>query len=136
MKHDLNHAEIGSVVAEHCFDALTREDLALYAKASGDSNPLHLDPAFARQAGFDDVIVHGMLGMALLGRLLTDHFSVGAIRNLSSRFAATIPVGRAIRCRAKLDSRDGSLAILSLEAASEDGTTVYITGAANIALGQ
>jgi len=51
---------------------IQREDLERYAQASGDLNPLHLDPEFARQAGFTDVIVHGMFGMALLGRLIEE----------------------------------------------------------------
>lgn len=134
MSVDLKDLAIGSIVAEHRFGPLSRDDLALYAKASGDSNPLHLDPAFAKQAGFDDVIVHGMLGMALLGRLLTDHFAVESIRGLSSRFAATIPVGQAIVCRATLDKLDGDVAALNLEARSEDGATSFITGTATIAL--
>lgn len=134
MSRSLKNAAAGSVVAEHRFDALSREDLALYAKASGDSNPLHLDPTFAKQAGFDDVIVHGMLGMALLGRLLTDHFPIESIRGLTSRFAATIPVGRAIVCRARLDTLDADTAALNLEAVSEDGATTFITGTATIAL--
>lgn len=134
MSIDLKSAAAGTTVAEHRFAPLSRDDLALYAKASGDNNPLHLDPAFAKQAGFDDVIAHGMLGMALLGRLLTDHFPVESIRGLTSRFAATIPVGRAIVCRARLDKLEGDLAALNLEATSEDGATTFITGTATIAL--
>ncbi len=44
--------------------------LALFAAASGDHNPLHLDPEVARKAGFERPVVHGMLTMALAGRLL------------------------------------------------------------------
>ena len=49
-----------------------RLTLALYCGASGDHNPLHVDIDFARAAGLDDVIAHGMLAMAYLGRFLTD----------------------------------------------------------------
>ena len=45
---------------------ITREDLKKYADASGDTNPIHLDEAFAKAAGFPSVIVHGMLAMAYL----------------------------------------------------------------------
>lgn len=124
----------GAPVAEFVSQPITRETLALYAQASGDSNPLHLDPAFARQAGFDDVIVHGMLGMALLGRLLTDRFPPWRIRTFSSRFGAPIPVGRAIHCRARTTAVTADTLFLSLEAGSEDFSIVYITGAATIAL--
>jgi len=72
MSATLNSGALGTMVAERTFGPIAREDLRRYAEASGDLNPLHLDPEFARQAGFDDVIVHGMLGMALLGRLITE----------------------------------------------------------------
>lgn len=42
---------------------ITREQVARYADASGDHNPIHLDDQVARQFGLDGVIVHGMLVM-------------------------------------------------------------------------
>lgn len=48
----------------------TRDDIAEYARLSGDDNPVHLDPAAARAAGFDDVITHGALVIGLFSRLL------------------------------------------------------------------
>jgi len=42
---------------------VTREDIAAYAEASGDRNPLHLDDDFARSVGFPGVIAHGMFTM-------------------------------------------------------------------------
>src|SRR5229473_98550 len=74
MNARLETADVATEVARTRYEPLGRDDLQRYAQASGDLNPLHLDPAFARQAGFDDVIVHGMLGMALLGRLLEEAF--------------------------------------------------------------
>ena len=59
----LEDAEVGAQVAERNFDPVGREQLQAYAQASGDLNPLHLDPAFARKAGFDDVIVHEPTGL-------------------------------------------------------------------------
>jgi acyl dehydratase len=43
---------------------VTAIDLALFAAASGDHNPLHLDADVARAAGFDRPLVHGMLSTA------------------------------------------------------------------------
>jgi hypothetical protein len=51
---------------------LHRSDLVRYAQASGDHNPIHLDDQAARRAGLGGVIAHGMLSMALAGRILTD----------------------------------------------------------------
>ena len=39
---------------------ITRNMLSSYSKASGDLNPIHIDPVFARKAGLKDVIAHGM----------------------------------------------------------------------------
>ena len=50
---------------------VTRADLVRYAGASGDFNPIHWSERFARGVGLPDVIGHGMLTMALAGRLVT-----------------------------------------------------------------
>lgn len=111
----------------------SREQLAAYAAASGDSNPLHLDPAFAKQAGFDDVIVHGMLGMAQLGRLLEERFADRPLLKFDARFAAVLPVGRSLRCVAR--QADGAAGAdhlrLNVEALDPAGT-VIITGMAEL----
>jgi acyl dehydratase len=132
MTLDLGSLAIGAVVAEETSGPIGREDLARYADASGDSNPLHLDPAFARKAGFEDVIVHGMLTMALLGRLLTGRFPVRRIVGFSARFGAPLRVGEAVTCRARLAARDGRGATLELEAAA--GNRVVLIGRALLAL--
>jgi acyl dehydratase len=128
---ELAGAAVGAVVAERAFGALGREDLARYAEASGDLNPLHLDPAFARKAGFPDVIVHGMLTMALLGRLVTESFPKRRVLGFSARFAAPLGVGEAVTCRARLGGSDARGTTLELEAAA--GERVVLTGRALLA---
>lgn len=51
---------------------VTRADLVRYAGASGDFNPIHWNERVARDVGLPDVIAHGMLTMALAGRLVTE----------------------------------------------------------------
>jgi acyl dehydratase len=133
MTGSLKLAGVGTVVAQRTFPALEPEDLRRYAEASGDSNPLHLDTAFARRAGFDDVIVHGMLGMALLGRLLSEAFPAESLLNFRSRFRSVIPIGKTIICEARLTAADGRVADLALEAAAEGGP-VAIEAAARLLL--
>ena len=59
---------VGSIVVDKSFPRITRTTLALYAGASGDHNPMHIDIDFAKKAGFPDVFAQGMLVMAMLGQ--------------------------------------------------------------------
>ena len=129
----LVNAAVGDLVAEYDTGPIDREMLARYAEASGDSNPLHLDPEFARKAGFPDVIVHGMLSMALVGRLLTDNFPAESLRGFNARFSGIVAVNQSLTCRARLESRTEAQAVLALEATDGSGAVV-ISGSAQVAL--
>lgn len=51
---------------------VNRALLKQYADASGDQNPIHQDEAFAKSVGLPDVIAHGMLTMALVGKYVSE----------------------------------------------------------------
>lgn len=103
-------------------EEVTREMLAAFATASGDANPLHLDPQVARAGGHDDVIAHGMLTMAWLGRLLTENIPQGRLRSLRVRFVAPMPLG----ATATLSAEVAGTREVSLSAELEDGTVTAI----------
>ena len=48
----------------------TEEDVAAFARLSGDDNPIHLDAVAAQAAGFEREVVHGVLVTSLISRLL------------------------------------------------------------------
>jgi acyl dehydratase len=74
-----------------------REDIAEYADASGDRNPLHLDDDAARAAGFPGVIAHGMFTMGLLASAVTAWVGdPGAIRRMRVAFRAPVRPGDTI----------------------------------------
>lgn len=50
------------------------EDVTAYSKVSHDSNPLHFDSESAKNAGFEDRVVHGMLVAALFPQIIASHF--------------------------------------------------------------
>src|SRR5439155_753617 len=66
----------------------TREQIADYAKASGDQNPIHLDNDFARSVGLPGVIAHGMLQMGIAATVASEAAGgPGRLRRMSVRFA-------------------------------------------------
>ena len=97
----LNYDEIqvGDKLPEHECGPITRQVLALYAGASGDHNPMHIDIDFAREGGADDVFAHGMLSMAYLGQLLTNWVDQSQLREFGVRFTAITPVRSKVTCK-------------------------------------
>jgi acyl dehydratase len=72
---------------------VTRADLVRYAGASGDTNPIHWSDRIATAAGLPGVIAHGMLTMALAGRLLTEWTEdPGAVVEYGVRFTRPVVV--------------------------------------------
>lgn len=116
--------------------AISRTTLALFAGASGDHNPIHIDIDSARASGMDDVFAHGMLSMAYLGRLLTDWVPQSRIIELSTRFTAITPVLAEPVFRAEIteiETVDGEQrARLDLTAVLADGTKT-LAGSAVVA---
>ena len=128
--------EVGKIVTLP-IDAITRTQLALYAGASGDHNPIHIDIDFARAAGMPDVFAHGMLGMAFLGRLLTSMVGPECIRSYSVRFVSLIHVGDRLICSAtvtRCELAEGVASVaLELSAANQAGD-VKIVGTAELTM--
>ncbi|MGE7543812.1 MaoC/PaaZ C-terminal domain-containing protein [Sporosarcina newyorkensis] len=78
---------------------ITKVQLAQYAGASGDFNPLHLDDGFAQKIGMDGVIAHGMLVMGFLGEYVMKIAGKGArVANFKMRFGKMTVPGDEIRC--------------------------------------
>ncbi|MEU2506592.1 MaoC/PaaZ C-terminal domain-containing protein [Streptomyces sp. NPDC007863] len=108
---------------------ITRTTLALYAGASGDHNPVHIDTDACAAVGIPDVFAHGMLSMAYLGRLLTAWVPQGRIRSYGVRFSAITPVNATPVCRGTVTRAEDGLAHLDLTVSLPDGT-VTLRGSA------
>lgn len=82
--------------ADHTLHYPTRRDQGLLYRLSGDRNPLHSDPWFARSAGLQRPILHGLCTYGFAGRALLhevcggdpDHFG-----SMSARFTAVVVPG-------------------------------------------
>ncbi len=89
---------VGDKLPALALPAINRTTLALYAGASGDHNPIHIDIDFARKSRMPDVFAHGMLSAAYLGRLLTGWVPQTAVRKLSIRFTGITHLGNQPTC--------------------------------------
>jgi acyl dehydratase len=123
----------GTVLPPLAVDPISRTTLALFAGASGDHNPIHLDLDVARSAGLDDVFAQGMLSMAYLGRLLTNWVPQERLRSWRVRFVAVTPVRAQPTCTGRVLSVTDGLAALELEVTLPDGT-VTLSGDAVVDL--
>lgn len=128
---------IGDSIATLTTEPISRHALALYAGASGDHNPIHVDIDFARKAGMPDVFAHGMLSMAYLARILTGWVPQSALRSYRVRFAAITRVGDAITCSGRVVEKfiqDGEKRVrLELATLNQDGE-IKLSGEAVVAL--
>jgi acyl dehydratase len=102
---------------------VNRALLKQYADASGDQNPIHQDEAFAKSVGLPDVIAHGMLTMALVGKYVSDLAGGSAkVLEFGGRFTkpVIVPAGQDVDLTVSAtvtDVADGK-ATLSLSATS------------------
>ena len=129
--------QIGQALPELSLPVVDRTTLALFAGASGDHNPIHIDIDFARRAGMPDVFAQGMLGMAWLARLVTGWAPQAQLRDFAVRFAGITHLGHAITCSgcvAEKLQRDGENCVrLEIRTTNQYGET-KIAGDAIVAL--
>ncbi len=113
---------VGAELAPLELPPVSRATLALFAGASGDHNPIHIDIDAAHAAGESDVFAHGMLSMAWLGRLLTDRLPQARLAAWTVRFVAKTPVHAQVTCRASVAEIGPDQLVLDVRAELADGT--------------
>jgi acyl dehydratase len=102
---DTTAFQVGDEIPSLSTPPISRLTLALYAGASGDHNPIHVDLDFARYHGMDDVFAHGMLASAYLGRMLTNWLPQDALIRFGMRFVAISHVHDELSCRGRITER-------------------------------
>ncbi len=108
-------------------------DMARYARASGDKNPLHLSTQVARFAGLDAPIVHGMWTASVAFHRAARLAAGGdgtRLREVSARFVAPVPRGTELMVRARqVAMRSGQRVVqLDVAAVTEQGEQTVLTG--------
>ena len=103
---DYKNLKIGDSIPSLENPPITRTMLALYAGASGDHNPIHIDIDFAKKSGFSDVIAHGMLIMAIASKNLTNVFTQNSIKEISVKFVSMTKIGDELTSDCKIIEKD------------------------------
>lgn len=116
---------------------VTQEQINAYAEASGDHNPIHVDPDFARAVGLPGTIAHGLLDMGILAEAVA-RWAGGyeQLASLSCRFSKPLLPGETVTCSGRVVDVDDSnrTATLELEATSSSGERVLTNGRATVRL--
>ncbi len=97
---------------------VTAEDVARFAEATGDMNPLHRDPVYAAKTRFEECIAHGMLSAgfisAVLGTKLAPDCCVIYLSQ-SLRFLRPVKIGQTIRAVAEVKGTDAQKRIVTVQ---------------------
>jgi acyl dehydratase len=81
-------------------DLPTRPEMALVYRLSGDINPLHAEPAFAKAAGFPRPILHGLATFGVAGHAILKSvcgYNTARLTGMAGRFSAPVYPGETIR---------------------------------------
>ena len=111
---------------------ITQEKIDLYAEASGDFNPIHVDESFAATTPLGGTIAHGMLNLAYVSEMMTSAFgrswlAGGKLRakfKEPARPGDTLTINGKIGCVEKKD--DVSYANCNFECCNQKGETIVV----------
>ncbi|MFF5011791.1 MaoC/PaaZ C-terminal domain-containing protein [Streptomyces sp. NPDC001165] len=95
-----------------------RADQALLYRLSGDYNPLHADPEFAKLAGFDRPILHGLCTYGITLKAVVDTLlggDVTRVREYTTRFAGVVYPGETLRIRMWREQGQVRVAVSAVE---------------------
>ncbi|MCL6641418.1 MAG: MaoC family dehydratase N-terminal domain-containing protein [Candidatus Rokubacteria bacterium] len=115
----------------HVEQTLDPDQTIRYAEASGDHNPIHLDPAVARALGLPGIIVHGMCTMAFAGRAVVEAACEGDPRRLARlavRFARPVFPGQTITTHIWPAGQHDTRATWGFETLNPEGKAVLADG--------
>lgn len=97
-----------------------------YAGASGDFNPIHIDPEFAKAVGLPNTILHGLFMMGLVARAATDVAGGDprGLRRLSVQFRGMGAPETEIVVSGTVKSAEGDAITIDTVAAQGDNQTI------------
>ncbi len=100
--HSFDSLKIGDTYDFHRF--ISEEDVQIFARITGDDNPLHVDAEYAKNTRFGDRIVHGVFLLGLISKVLGRDFpGPGSVAvSISCRFLRPVRVNSEVRVSVKI----------------------------------
>jgi len=107
-----------------------------YAGASGDFNPIHIDPEFAKAVGLPGNILHGLYGMALVARaaIVGVEGDARSLKRLSVQFRGMGFPEQEITVTGTVKEASADRVVVALEA-EQSGNRIIRNAEAELALG-
>lgn len=96
----------------------------LYAGASLDFNPIHLDDEFAKKVGLPGKILHGLCTMAYTYRSVTENLDPGKIKKFKARFSNVVLPGDEITVKSKISNQENRITTIDLISENQNGHPV------------
>ncbi|MFX1414430.1 MAG: MaoC family dehydratase, partial [Promethearchaeota archaeon] len=113
----ISDLKIGQVIKNE-FDGITRELLREYAKASGDTNPIHTSDEIAIKAGLKGIIAHGLFSFGFITKLFEDfleHGKYGKLIKIEVEMRAMIRCGDFLTTKATVSKFEGKRVYFEVE---------------------
>ncbi|MFZ5866402.1 MAG: MaoC/PaaZ C-terminal domain-containing protein [Thermodesulfobacteriota bacterium] len=117
---------VGDVMPVLVKAPIDKVQLVKYAGASGDFNPLHFDPEFAKTVGIGGTIAHGMLIMGFVGQAMTNWIPKKYIRKFGVRFAEMTKPGDVVTVTGVVKEKIGKRIVCDLAAKNQDGKVLIV----------
>ena len=105
-KYIFSEIEIGQTAEFE--KTVSAADMAAFLSLSGDNNPMHVDESFAKNSGFDGMVVYGMLTASLMSTMAGVHLPGEncLLLETSAQFANPVYVGDTLTVSGKVTAKD------------------------------
>jgi len=113
----ISDLSVGQVFTNE-FEGITRDLLKQYAKASGDTNPIHVNDAVAEAAGLKGIIAHGLFSFGFISKLFEDlleHGKYGEIIEIHVEMRGMVRCGDMLVTEATIEKIEGKRVFLDVK---------------------
>ncbi|MBE0506649.1 MAG: hydratase [Marinospirillum sp.] len=100
---------------------LSQSDFDVFAKLSGDDNPIHTDPIYAATTHFGATVSHGMLLFSRLRAVLNGHFPGATLLEQSLTFTHPAYADQRLKLHLHIEAEEGGVMILHVDILRPDG---------------